>query len=132
MKKSQKREIKAKKRADSLLRLSSSQGYGKFLFKNEGRGDIILDKFSLDGKKIISPGGVFQGDSTFFNLIPFGVKILEDIMNKEKEVLLLEQPPVVTEQGQVDYVILNESNPEEKETLLVEPANKKTLTKKKK
>jgi hypothetical protein len=78
-----------------------------FMFKNFNREEITLPEPNRDGQKIIASNGEFVGDSRFFPLLKSGklklVKEVELPMSENK--LITEQPPTVTHQGQVEYVV---------------------------
>lgn len=87
---------------------NDQKGSGKFLFRNSNKGDLILPKPALDGKRIIHPQETFLGDSYFKKQIGLGLQLVEVLEEEsvpvKKEILLLEQPPVITAEGEVTYV----------------------------
>lgn len=106
-------------------------GTGRFLFKNRTKGEILLPKTGLDGKRRVHPNETFEGDSYFFHMVPRELIIVENLekesaMNKP-QVLLTEQPPVYTSKGHVEYVqqekVLVEQPKKPEGKLIVEPAN---------
>lgn len=124
------RELKRKKLEDSL------KGEGRYLFVNNTRGDLTLNKTPLKGitingevSRTIPPNKTFEGDSYFFCLLKTGdLRLVEVIQtppitqelikeNMEKK-LILDQPERFTNQGQTEHVLpkienkpLNESQP---------------------
>jgi hypothetical protein len=78
-----------------------------YMFKNFNREEIRLPEPNRDGQTIIAPNGEFVGDGRFFPLLRSGqlklVKEVEIPMSESK--LITEQPPTITQQGQVEYVV---------------------------
>ncbi len=127
-------EAKALQKARTEQALS---GEGRHLFMNRTKGELLLPKVGLDGKKRLQAGEQFEGDSYFFSLVPnmlLHVENLDHLTKKENavaekaKVLLTEQPPVYTTKGHVEYVQedpakkLVEGAPKSGK-LLIEPAN---------
>jgi hypothetical protein len=111
-------------------------GTGRYVFKNKSGGELFLPKPTLAGRKSVVKDGEFEGDSYFFKMIPrelLFVKEVEHIMQSKEEVLLTEQPPVVTTEGQVEFVRQTETEPlnegsdkkKAKPKLLTEPSDGK-------
>jgi hypothetical protein len=83
------------------------KGNGHYKFLNRSKAEFILPKPGLKGEKRVDAGKTFEGDDYFFAFVP-SILIQVESFNKEKpvepEVLLMEQPPVYTTDGQVEYV----------------------------
>lgn len=103
-------------------------GDGKrFKYRNNTPGDLGLPKPAEDGRTGVSKGGEFIGDGYFLSMVPQCLVIVEDLNMKENK-LITEQPPVVTNEGKVEYVQqqqkkqkFNENKPNKQEdTLLTE------------
>jgi len=123
------REMKRKKREDAL------KGDGEYLFVNNTRGALILEKPPIKGLNPVPPGQTFVGDNYFFNLMKIGdvrlVQTLKPASNERKETmadqkLILDQPARFTNQGQTEHVAapdpkvarpLTESQPQDKPTI---------------
>ncbi len=113
----------------------SLSGSGRHIFMNRTKGEVLLPKVGLDGKKRLKAGEQFEGDSYFFSLVPNILLHVENLDHLEVKVaekpkiLLTEQPPVYTHGGQVEYVLedstkrLVEQPKKPEGKLLVEPAN---------
>jgi hypothetical protein len=110
-------------------------GTGRWLFMNRTKGEVILPKVGLDGKKRLQPKEQFIGDSYFFSLVPNMLLVVENLekeipVAQTPQVLLTEQPPVYTQKGHVEYVqedplkkkLVEQPNKAEGK-LLIEPAN---------
>jgi hypothetical protein len=114
-------------------------GTGRYLFENNSSGDLMLPKSSLCGRKTVAKNGRFEGDSYFFAMVKTGeLKYIQEIEHMQNEVLLTEQPPVYTADGQVEYVLtadqqaFNEAKDKLKQPakkLLTEPVGSKLKTK---
>jgi hypothetical protein len=103
------------------------QGTGRYKFKNNTTGDLGLPKPAEDGRRGIPKDGTFIGDSYFLSMVPTVLSIVEDLTVKnEPSKLITEQPPVVTNEGTVEYVQaqkkqkLNETKDKQPEVLLIE------------
>jgi len=85
-------------------------GSGKHIFMNRTRGELLLPKPGLDGKKKLQIKEQFIGDSYFFSLCPSMLLHVENLDHQkesvvsEPKVLLTEQPPIFTTKGHVEYV----------------------------
>jgi hypothetical protein len=107
------REIRRKKREDAL------KGDGEYLFANNTRGDLTLEKNPIKSPiptnpRLIPIGQTFVGDSYFLRLQRSGeVRLIEvlkpaasertGIMEEKK--LILDQPNRFTNQGQTEHVV---------------------------
>ena len=114
------REMRRKKREEAL------KGEGEYLFVNNTRGDLTLEKNPIKGPNPVPAGRTFVGDSYFFRLQKIGdVRLVEIISEPSKErkepmadqKLILDQPDRFTNQGQTEHVApkdvkpLNENQP---------------------
>lgn len=107
------REMKRKKREDAL------KGDGEYLFVNNTRGDLNLEKKPIKSPHpgmpcVIPPGQTFVGDSYFLRLQRSGevrlIEVLKPAANErtgimEDKKLILDQPNRFTNQGQTEHVI---------------------------
>lgn len=103
-------------------------GTGRYIFKNNTRGDLILPKKPNGSKTaVLMKGQTFEGDSYFFKMVPQELIFIGEAEMK-KDILLTEQPPVVTHDGQVEFVRTSEEKPMNedsklpKKVLLTEPS----------
>lgn len=117
------------KKKNSSLKKSGS---GLYLYKNRSGGELLLPKAAKDGKIRIPNGELFIGDDYFKYLFyPHSISIVQELEkpgdeDMKESVLLTEQPPVYTEQGQVEFV-KNETKDQSKEKLIVEPEDDETF-----
>jgi hypothetical protein len=101
------REMKRQKRADAL------KGDGEYLFVNNTRGDLTLEKPPIKGRNPVPPGQTFVGDSYFLKLMKIGdVRLIETLKpaecerrNMPDQKLILDQPNRFTNQGQTEHVV---------------------------
>ncbi len=97
-----------------------------FVYKNFNRDEIKLPETNRDGQWFIPPTGEFTDDSRFFPLLKQGkLKLIREIESQMiREKLITEQPPTITQEGQVEYVKIEEPLTEEerkkKEKILAE------------
>jgi hypothetical protein len=110
-----------------LVQQRLNSGTGRFKYRNNTTGDLGLPKPAEDGRKAIPAKGEFIGDSYFMTMVPQLLIIVEDLTVKNENKLILDQPPVVTNEGTVEFVQqqksqkLHESKPgKEPEILLNE------------
>lgn len=132
------REMKRKKREEAL------KGDGEYLFVNNTRGDLTLEKNPIkspipSNPKVIPMGQTFVGDSYFLKMVPQEVRLIEVLRPGAKETiggtmpdqkLILDQPNRFTNQGQTEHVM-----PNDKQQPLIEnkpnaatPAENKLIT----
>lgn len=101
-------------------RIAALAGDGIYLYKNNGRADILLAKTTKEGYKMVAPGQQFRGDSHFKQYISQGVIILKDetpVVNegiKMEEKLLLDQPATHTVQGKVESIMVKSTPQKQK------------------
>lgn len=94
------------------------KGYGMFIYENNTSGDIYLPRPTATGQRLVGRGKQFVGDSFYHNMIGRELKLIRTIkenVNESDNRLLTEQPPVVTEHGQVEFVQAKKQFNEEKE-----------------
>jgi len=112
------REMKRQKRENAL------KGDGEYLFVNNTRGDLNLEKKPIkspipSSPCVIPPGQTFVGDNYFLKLMRSGeVRLIEtlklaqcerkEIMPDQK--LILDQPNRFTNQGQTEHVVPEDKN----------------------
>lgn len=101
---------------------------GRYLFVNNTKSDVLLP--SKIGKKSIrlGIGGQFEGDSYYLQFVPTIIKILENLEQKEEEIvpekLILDQPDTIKEEGKVEHVVVS---PKKLEEQLTEEPQKEIL-----
>jgi hypothetical protein len=107
------REMKRKKREDAL------KGSGEYLFVNNTRGELSLEKKPIKSPIPMHPclipmGQTFVGDSYFLNMMRSGeIRLIEVLKPAESErtgimeekKLILDQPGRFTNQGQTEHVV---------------------------
>ncbi len=109
---------------------ASMAGEGMYIYQNITNSDIYLPRPTHAGRRMVGPREKFIGDSYYKNIKEL-MCLQEVIAPMQEQKLLTEVPPVVTNHGQVEYVVqqpgkpLNEANPlseeeEKKDKLLVE------------
>lgn len=86
-----------------------------FVFKNRTRDDLHLPAPSKGGQTVISVGGDFIGDSQFFPMLKTGQLTLVSEVRAMDDKLITEQPPLVTNEGQMEFVV-HKDNITEQET----------------
>ncbi len=99
-----------------------------YVYKNFNNDETRLPEANRDGQIIISPTAEFVGDNRFFPLLKTGrLKLVREVEQymPQQEKLITEQPPMVTNQGTVEFVKvngdqLNEEEKKKKEKLLAE------------
>ena len=106
-------------------RFDAAQGYGKFLYQNNTSGDLMLPRANAKGQNRIGHKQQFEGDDYFLQMVKTNdLKLIKVIQTKDQQMvmehmerLLTEQPPVVTDEGVVEFVKqgkakkLNENKP---------------------
>jgi hypothetical protein len=84
-------------------------GSGRYLFKNNTSGELELPKMPLEGtKRKVGKNEEFIGDSYFLQMLKTNdLKLIRIIEDKDlpMDKLITEQPPVVTQDGKVEFVI---------------------------
>lgn len=97
---------------------SALAGGGRYIYENSNaNADLTLPRPTKTGVRKVAPGGCFQGDDYYMQLVRSGmlrlVEILEtkeeEAMNEQK--LILEQPDTVTTEGTVEQVVVNKATP---------------------
>ncbi len=102
-------------------------GSGVFVYENNTDADLNLPKPTSTGTRTIGPRKRFQGDSYYLTWVGSPMNLLrfiEEIVPKDNPLktlnesetnkmndnkLILDQPEIVTSQGQVEHVVVNES-----------------------
>jgi hypothetical protein len=88
-----------------LLRQRLAGDGKRYKYKNNTHSDLGLPKPAEDGRTAVAPEGEFIGDGYFLCMVPQCLIIVEDLNMKNNEnKLITEQPPVVTNEGRVEYV----------------------------
>jgi hypothetical protein len=107
------------------------------IFENHHTYDLMLPKPACKGLTTVKPKGVFIADKSFQEYVKVGMIRYIGPYEQKKEVimehkLILDQPPIVTNEGKVEHVIagkkkiLNEGEAGDKENILLveSPADK--------
>tara|TARA_Y100000034_G_C6800987_1_gene359269 strand:+ start:231 stop:689 length:459 start_codon:yes stop_codon:yes gene_type:complete len=94
------------------------KGEGLYLFENNTNADLTLPRPTKSGCRAVGPKPAqFQGDDYYMQLVRQGhlrlIKVLQtpeqeravNEGNMEQEKLILDQPDIVTEQGEIEHVI---------------------------
>jgi hypothetical protein len=111
-----------------LKRTDDMKGTGSFIFVNCTKGDFYLPRPTKSGKRIVKFGEEFEGDSYYMFLLKTGeLRIVREVQDETKllketsmsEKLLTEQPPTVTHDGKVEYVVTEEDNEKKKKDKLL-------------
>jgi hypothetical protein len=79
-----------------------------FVFKNR-----TLDNLYLNDGKAIPVGGEFTGNAQYLPMIQTGQLLLVSEVKAMEEKLITEQPPLITTEGQVEFVMRNDKLNEE-------------------
>lgn len=90
------------------------RGEGEYLYRNNTKGTLKLPKDSLDGTRQVPVNGEWRGDNYFMLLVKKNearlVKTISQPERKEMtEKLIVDQPDVVTTQGTVEHVVVDET-----------------------
>jgi len=109
-----------KENREAKLR-SDMAGKGMFIFENNTDGDLTLPKPTAAGVKKVGPRQRFQGDDYFMAWVKPPLNLLKYIetvvpANTEKNMenkLILDQPDMVTERGQVEHVVRQPQVPQQ-------------------
>lgn len=99
---------KARKRQEKISsRDALSSGQGQYIFENNSRGDLYLPRPTKSGRKMVKKGEQFIGDDYYFQLVKTNELrfIREAVDNTMGNKLITEQPPVVTKEGKVEFVV---------------------------
>ena len=86
-----------------------------YVFRNTSRIELPLPSPSKDGQTVIRGYGNFVGGTEFFPMLKTGELIIVNEVKAMGEKLLTEQPPLVTNDGQVEFVVRDEDNITEEE-----------------
>ena len=107
--------------------IQDMSGSGVFVYENNTDADLNLPKPTSTGTRTIGPRKRFQGDSYYLTWVGSPMNLLrfiEEIVPKDNPLktlnesetnkmndnkLILDQPEIVTSQGQVEHVVVNES-----------------------
>jgi len=86
-------------------------GTGHYIYENKTQGFLTLPKPAIDGRKVVPPGGTFEGDSYFMQLVKQPNNLLKFLGEKkvEDKKLILDQPDTVTVKGTVEHVVNDDS-----------------------
>jgi hypothetical protein len=118
--------FKSKKKSKSKFNAKNSSmkkivSQGLYEFKNKTNAELILNSVSKDKKKNILPNETWIDDDSSMFYVKNGIAIINKIINvkpnekqinkKEKimeEVLILDQPDLVTQNGKIENIVSNE------------------------
>jgi hypothetical protein len=93
------RELKMAKMKDDL------KGEGQYIFENNTKGDLYLPRPTQSGRRLVRKGEQFVGDNYYFGMLRSNeLKLVKELVSPQQQVLMTEQPPVVTNQGPVEFV----------------------------
>lgn len=100
---------------------------GRFIFENHSKSDVLLPKPTHRGLKMVAPKQRFEGDETYLPIRELKlIEVLQEKTTPATTKLITEQPPVVTNEGVVEYVRpnkpkkLNEQSSSNSDILLTE------------
>ena len=81
-----------------------------FVYKNFNRDEVKLPEPNRDGQLFVPPMGEFVGDNRFFPLLKQGkLKLIKEVESQvPQDKLLTEQPPLITHEGKVEFVKIND------------------------
>ena len=102
------REYRKKKMEHQL------KGEGLYIFRNASKADLYLPKPAANNVKSVPPGGEFQGDSYFMELVRTNqARLVRTLITPEEsrkmkmeEKLIVDQPDMVTTKGKVEHVVV--------------------------
>ena len=82
-------------------------GDGMYVFENNLKGDLYLPRPTQSGRRLVRKGEQFLGASYYFAMLRTNeLKLVREVtpQGQQKQKLLTEQPPVVTNEGTVEFV----------------------------
>lgn len=81
-------------------------GEGMYVFENNLKGDLYLPRPTQSGRRFVRKGEQFLGDSYYFSMLRTNeLKLVREVAPQaSQQKLLTEQPPVVTNEGTVEFV----------------------------
>lgn len=104
-------------------RQAAMQGKGLYIYENNTSGELILSRPTKSGIVKVGKGEQFQGDDYYMFMVrnnelkhiktlehPSQNDSLNEGTNNMNEKLITEQPPVVTNEGTVEFVTQNPSS----------------------
>lgn len=89
-------------------------GEGLYVYRNRTNGDLTLPKPTTHGIKVVRPNQEWEGDNYYMSLVPQEavlVRVLitptqeRENLKMEEQKLILDQPDMVTSDGQVEHVV---------------------------
>lgn len=96
------RELKKAKMKDDL------KGEGQYIFENNTKGDLYLPRPTQSGRRLVRKGEQFVGDNYYFGMLRSNeLKLVKELVSPQQQILMTEQPQVVTNQGPVEFVQTN-------------------------
>lgn len=123
---------------NQIRRESLLQGKGAYIYQNNTSGDLMLPRPTKSGKKMVFLKEEFQGDDYYIPMVRNGelklVRVIdtgESALNEGvnmSERLITEQPPVVTSDGKVEFVVQDKKSKKLNETPDNEPNTEVLLT----
>lgn len=120
--------------------ITSLAGSGVYVYRNKTTADLVLPKPSLNGLSMIGPGQEFQGDSYFQSMLGKELSLVrvissnddhiiekennqEELKMNEEQVLILDQPDIINDEGKVEHVIKNNKKPKKQKNVKEETEN---------
>jgi len=106
-----------KKVVQAQMLKEAMHGEGLYLFENNTNADLTLPRPTKSGCRSVAPRSQFQGDNYYMQMVQQGhlrlIKVLQTPEQEraihegtmEQEKLILDQPNIVTEHGEVEHVI---------------------------
>ena len=95
-------------------------GEGLYLYENHSEADLTLPRPTKSGLRSVGPKSQFQGDNYYMQLVRNGhLRLIKELQSPEQEravregtmeqeeKLLLDQPETITEHGEIEHVIDN-------------------------
>ncbi len=114
MKRKRKNQYEAKAARKKKLE-HALRGEGEYLYRNNTKGTLDLPKASLDGTRRVPENGEWRGDDYFMLLVKKNeARLVKTILNPERknkmtDKLIMDQPDVVTTEGTVEQVVVDEA-----------------------
>lgn len=106
-----------KKERNAEILANALCGEGLYLYRNNTNGELTLPRPTRSGITKVDLGKEFQGDNYYMKLVQTGfLRLVKEIQSpaqeqaalegaKVEEKLILDQPDIVTQEGQVEHVV---------------------------
>jgi hypothetical protein len=103
-----------KKSNRAILLEKNLAGEGIYIFENPNNATLKLPRPTKSGLRIVGPKQQFQGDNYYMHMVKsHDLRLIAEIQSPEaerkanqmEEKLILDQPEIVTDKGQIEHVV---------------------------